>query len=222
MMEDITIIGGGLVGSLLSIYWAQAGFKVNLYERRSDVKPKHIPSGRSVNITLCERGFRVLNEVGIGESIRKRCIPLTGRVIHELNQDATYHPYGNRQEAIYAIQRNELSDALLNFAQAYPNIDIKFNQKCIDIDLPTTTLTLQNTQTNEVSQIKVDRVFAADGAFSTIRQVMSRQKRFNYSQFYHDQGYKEIVISPPKKYLNLVILLTKMLFMCGLGEILCC
>lgn len=198
-MENITIVGGGIVGSLLSIYWAKAGFKVTLYERRSDLKQKDRSSGRSVNITLCERGFRVLNEVGIGESIRKLCLPLTGRMIHELHQDATYHPYGNRQEAIYAIERNELSHTLLNFARAYPNIDIQFNQKCIDIDLPTTTLTLQNTQTGEISQIKAQRVFAADGAFSAIRQVMGKQKRFNYSQSYHEQGYKEIVISPPPR-----------------------
>ena len=34
--KNITIIGAGLVGSLLSIYLARRGYKVSVYERRGD------------------------------------------------------------------------------------------------------------------------------------------------------------------------------------------
>jgi flavin-dependent dehydrogenase len=36
MSEKITIIGGGLAGSLAAIYMAKRGFEVNLFERRPD------------------------------------------------------------------------------------------------------------------------------------------------------------------------------------------
>ena len=38
MKKDITIIGAGLVGSLLSVYLAKRGHKVRMYERRGDMR----------------------------------------------------------------------------------------------------------------------------------------------------------------------------------------
>ena len=36
--KHITIIGAGLVGSLLSIYLQKRGYKVDVYERRADMR----------------------------------------------------------------------------------------------------------------------------------------------------------------------------------------
>ena len=89
-----------------------------------------------------------------------------------------------------------MNQALLNFAEAHENIDFSFNQKCIDVDLSTATLKLQNLETDEIYQVQADRIFAADGAFSPVRRKMQRLKCFNYSQEYWQQGYKEIIIPP--------------------------
>ena len=40
-MENIIVVGAGLVGSLLSIYLTRAGFKVSIYERSIDPR-QHI------------------------------------------------------------------------------------------------------------------------------------------------------------------------------------
>ncbi|MBW4635189.1 MAG: FAD-dependent monooxygenase [Iphinoe sp. HA4291-MV1] len=195
-MENIIIVGAGLVGSLLSVYLARAGFKVSVYERNSDPRQINMQSGRSINITLSERGFKALDAVGAADVVRQLCIPVYGRIMHAQDGELTYQPYGNNKEAIYSIGREDLSKALISFAQKHENIEFSFNQKCIDIDLPTATLKLQNLKTGEITQVQADRIFAADGAHSPVRHKMQRLKRFNYSQEYLEQGYKEIIIPP--------------------------
>ena len=38
MGKNVTIIGAGLVGSLWAVYLSRAGYKVTIYERRSDIR----------------------------------------------------------------------------------------------------------------------------------------------------------------------------------------
>jgi kynurenine 3-monooxygenase len=195
-MESIIIIGAGLVGSLLSIYLARAGFNVSVYERNSDPRQINLPSGRSLNITLSERGLYGLNAVGLGDTVLKFCIPIYGRMMHGKNGDLTYQPYGNNKEALYSIERNDLTKELLSFAEKHENIKFYFDEKCSDIDLATATLKLQNVKTGKITQIQADRIFGADGSFSIVRHKMQRLKRFNYSQEYCDHGYQEFIIPP--------------------------
>ncbi|NEP01032.1 MAG: FAD-dependent monooxygenase [Symploca sp. SIO2E9] len=193
-MEHAIIVGAGLVGSLLSLYLARADFKVSIFERNSDPRQVNLQAGKSINITLCERGFQALDAVGVGNLVRELCIPLYGRIIHSKDGQCTYQPYGNNQEAIYTIGREDLSRVLLDFSQKYKNIDFYFQQKCIGIDLQTATLELQELNKGIITQVQGQRIFAADGAYSAIRQKMQRLKRFNYSQEYLEQGYREIII----------------------------
>ena len=62
-MKDVTIIGAGLVGSLLSLYLLKRGYKVRLYERRPDMRKEKISAGRSINLALSDRGIKALEEV---------------------------------------------------------------------------------------------------------------------------------------------------------------
>lgn len=61
--KDITIIGAGLVGSLLSIYLSKKGHKVKVFERRGDMRKEKMIAGRSINLALSDRGIRALEEV---------------------------------------------------------------------------------------------------------------------------------------------------------------
>ena len=52
-----------------------------------------------------------------------------------------------------------------------------------------------NLKTNEIFEDKADVVFAADGAYSAIRyNSMQKVDRFNFSQFYVEDGYKELLL----------------------------
>ncbi|MCB0708262.1 MAG: FAD-dependent monooxygenase, partial [Chitinophagaceae bacterium] len=77
--NETVIIGAGLVGSLLSVYLCKRGYKVKIYERRSDMRKADLVAGRSINLALSDRGIKALEEVGLMEEIRKICIPMHGR-----------------------------------------------------------------------------------------------------------------------------------------------
>ena len=36
--KNVVIVGAGLVGSLWAVYLSKAGYKVTIYERRSDIR----------------------------------------------------------------------------------------------------------------------------------------------------------------------------------------
>src|SRR5215208_632217 len=82
MKKEVTIVGAGLVGSLLSIYLSKRGYKVSIYERRGDMRKEAVEAGRSINLALSDRGIKALTEVGIASQVLKIAIPMHGRSIH--------------------------------------------------------------------------------------------------------------------------------------------
>ena len=86
MNKNVTIVGAGLVGSLLSIYLARRGYKINMYERRPDMRKAKMNAGKSINLALSDRGWRGLEGVGIADDIKKIAIPMYGRQIHNKEQ----------------------------------------------------------------------------------------------------------------------------------------
>ena len=59
MKKDITIVGAGLVGSLCALYMTKRGHKVNIFERRKDLRSEIITVGKSINLALSERGCQI-------------------------------------------------------------------------------------------------------------------------------------------------------------------
>src|SRR5688572_2603081 len=99
-MKEVTIVGAGLVGSLWAVYMSRAGYKVTIFELRDDIRKADISAGKSINLALSNRGWKALDEVGVGDEIRKIAIPMSGRIMHDLEGDLTYQPYGKEGEAI--------------------------------------------------------------------------------------------------------------------------
>lgn len=192
--ERIVIVGAGLVGSVAAVCLAERGFGVDVYERSADVRKARLDAGKSINITLCERGLKALDEVGAGDLVRRIAVPAYGRLIHSADGELTFQPYGNNNEAIYSVSRNELNRVLLDFASSRPGIRFFFEERCTGIDLATNTIELKNTSTAEVVRQRADRIIGADGAYSAVRLHLQRKNRFNYSQQYWHQGYKELIV----------------------------
>jgi kynurenine 3-monooxygenase len=193
-MENLVIVGAGLVGSLLSIYLARLGYKVRVYERRMDPRKTEATPYRSINITLCRRGLCALERVGISEAATNIAVPALGRVIHDPLSKTTYQPYSNRGEAILSVSRHRLNQLLLDHAGVYGNIELHFNEECVGLDLQSNKLRFQNRMSGSQSTCSFTRVFGADGAFSRLRDHCQRRTRFNYSQCYSIQAYKELVM----------------------------
>ncbi len=194
-MKQATIIGSGLVGSLWAIYLAKAGYQVEVFEKRSDMRLTKISAGKSINLATSYRGWKALDEVGIGNEIRKIAIPMHGRTIHNLDNTLAYQPYGSSGQAIYSVSRGEINAKLMDIAEEKLNTKINFNQECVNVDFDNGVTYLRHTQTGELSEYKSDVVFATDGAFSAARySAMQKLDRFSYSQNYIPDGYREILL----------------------------
>src|SRR3954471_11764540 len=140
-METILVAGAGLVGSLLSIYLARLGHQVQLFDRYPDFREAEAPGGKSINLTLCERGFAALDRVGVGDRVRSISVPCYGRVIHGVDGTLEYQPYGTRREAIHSVSRNHLNRVLLGLAMEQPTLECHFKKRILEVDLTLPSLT---------------------------------------------------------------------------------
>ena len=195
MSQKITLVGGGLAGSLMSIYLAKKGFDVHLYERRGDMRQGKYEGGRSINLALSTRGINALSKVGLVDDILNISIPMKGRMMHSVAGDLAYQAYGREDQMIYSVSRGELNIKLLQLADQYPNIHMYFDHKCTNANLETNEITFVNAA-GEVVKDKSDVVLSTDGAFSAVRDAMIRYPRYNFSQTYENYGYKELEIVP--------------------------
>ena len=104
---DIVVIGAGLVGSLLAYILQKKGFTVTVFERYGDIR--QIPSlGRSINLVITNRGLRACDAIGGGlrEELLTLAVPVTGRVIHQLDGTVLFQRYGkDDSECNYSISR---------------------------------------------------------------------------------------------------------------------
>lgn len=193
-MEKTVVVGGGLVGALQSIYLAKRGYQVDVYERRSDLRTAKLIAGKSINLALSDRGWKALERAGISDDIKEISIPMHGRMMHSISGELTYQPYGKDGQAIYSVSRGELNRKLLQCAGKYENVSLYFDKKCLELDLNENELEFENLRTGEIKHVKADRIYGTDGAFSSVRMRMMKTDRFDYSQTYLKEGYKELSI----------------------------
>ncbi|XP_023288066.1 kynurenine 3-monooxygenase isoform X2 [Orussus abietinus] len=83
-------------------------------------------------------------------------------------------------------------------AEKYPNVHLKFNEKLLDADLDAGRMKFLDTKTNIIEETHADLIIGGDGAYSTVRKIMMKRPRFNFSQTYIEHGYVEIYIPPGK------------------------
>ncbi len=195
-MKDFTIVGGGLVGALQSVFLAQRGFNVHLFERRPDLRTADIYQGRSINLAVSNRAWKALRKVGAEETIRQIAIPMYKRTMHDTKGNLSFQPYGKEGEAIYSVSRGELNKTLLQIADTYENTNMHFNARCTDVDLDNKKISFVNDETEEKSTQSYQYLIGTDGAFSAVRHRLMFNDRFTYSQTYIEHGYKELHIEP--------------------------
>lgn len=193
MKQRITIIGGGLSGSLLAIYMAKRGFEINLFERRPDMRKTSNYQGRSINLALSTRGLNALSKIGLDAEVLSDAIPMYGRMMHSKTGELSYHPYGKDGQAINSVSRGRLNTKLIELADEFPNIHLHFNTRCVDVDMEKTTATFE-LENGSHKTVESDRIIGTDGAFAATRGKLQISDRFNYSQQYLHVGYKELVI----------------------------
>jgi kynurenine 3-monooxygenase len=192
--KSIALVGAGLTGPLLALSLAERGFRVDIYERRPDMRNGEAGAGRSINLAISTRGIHALREAGLWEEMRRIIVPMKGRTMHSVEGELTFQPYGkNENEVINSISRADLNVALVNAAEAR-GVRFHFSERCNGIDLKTAELRLRDEISGKETVIESPVVIGTDGSASAIRLEMLKLGRFNFSQQYLDYGYKELTI----------------------------
>ena len=86
MARSVTILGAGLVGSLLAIILRKRGYEVVIYERRPDMRKAAIGAAApSINLAMSARGWKALDLAGLRHGYGSPChtyvrpLPAPGR-----------------------------------------------------------------------------------------------------------------------------------------------
>ncbi len=188
----ISIVGGGLVGSLLATGLARRGVEVELLERREDIRRGGAYGGRSINLAVSVRGIHALKGLGLAEEVLSRGIPMKGRMMHSVSGELTYQPYGVEDwQCIYSISRAELNRQLLTSAER-AGAGIRFGKKLTSARIGQQGVVLDF----EGEQIERKHVIGTDGSASVLRREVIAQAKARCSETQLDYGYKELTIPP--------------------------
>ena len=195
-MARFVLIGSGLAGGLLAAYLGRRGHDVDLYERRADPREGNLVGGRSINLAISTRGIHALKQLGIADEALKQAIPMRGRMIHNRTGALHFSPYDvDPKNCINSIGRGALNTTVIEAAQRYPKVRVRFNHKCTDVNLDSAVAHLETL--NGPVTARGDAIIGVDGAFSAVRKSMQiKSKNFHYDESYLAHGYKELTIPP--------------------------
>lgn len=195
-MKEVSIIGAGLAGTLLALYLAQRGYKLELFDARSDIRLMPTNDSRSINLALSCRGITGLAGVGISSEVEKLMVPMRARAIHDRQGQIKYQAFGRtHEEHINAIQRNELNKLLLNEAEKNPRVTLNFNTKLSGIDFAKKIMCFE-TEHGPLNK-PYQHLIGADGAGSKVREHLQEQQIIQATRTFLPYGYKELSIGAP-------------------------
>ncbi|MFJ1269569.1 FAD-dependent oxidoreductase [Legionella lytica] len=199
-MKEISIIGAGLAGTLLTLYLAKRGYKLHVFDARPDLRVSQSHDGRSINLALSCRGITGLAGIGIMPEIEQLMVPMRARAIHDAQGQIKYQSFGrHHEEYINAVERNELNKLLLNEAEKYPHVRFSFNSKLSHLDLENKVMHFK-TQHEEHLNVPYQYLIGADGVNSCVREQLSSHGLIKATRSFLSYGYKELSIGAPGQH----------------------
>lgn len=195
--RKLAIVGAGPVGCLAAMAFAKAGWNVEIYEGRPDMRlpsTKAANQQRSINLAISHRGLAALDAIDASATQRlmQAVIPMRGRMIHLSNGDLDSQLYDRDGQCINSIDRALFNEELLREALALPNVHAFFDHKILSADFDQRILTIRKTVSKEDLTVNFDLCIGADGSYSIIRRQLMRVVRMNYQQEYIRHEYIEL------------------------------
>ncbi len=195
-MRHVTILGAGLTGPLLALYFARRGYRVDVYEQSPNFREHGFTGGRSINLALSDRGIRGLEGARVDDEVMKDAIPMKGRMVHALDGKTELQPYSRTGRHINSISRGRLNITMVNASGYHEDVKFHFDFACTNVDFEQKQITLQHSSGEEIVR-DVDLLFGADGANSALRHAMERDvEDFTAHTDWLSHGYKELEIPP--------------------------
>merc|ERR1712137_1528657 len=190
----VAILGAGLAGSLAAALLGKRGYTVDVYEKRDDSRSDTFTwEGRSINLALSARGRKSLRKLGIEDKIVARCIPMKGRIMHDISGKLSFMPYGVGDQSVLSAGRQMLNEELMTAAESNPNVKFHFKTSCKQVNIRETSFVAIDEEGNQ-KKVNSDVIIGADGSYSSVRSSLQRRKGINYEQSYLPHGYKELTI----------------------------
>jgi kynurenine 3-monooxygenase len=193
--EEYTLVGSGLVGSLLALFLARRGAEVRVLERRPDLRKERIRAGRSINLAISVRGLHALAQVGLEGQALEHAIPMRGRAIHSAEGALLFQPYGkDDSQCIHSISRGWLNGLLMSAAEATGRVHIEFHHRVRAVEVASGAVTAVDERSGQEAVFHSAAVVGTDGAGSVVREAVvaaeagtSREERLAH-------GYKELTL----------------------------
>ena len=195
MLQKAVIIGAGPAGLLLAHYLLRRGkYRVEIYERRADFRLADISQSRTFPISLQERGRAAIREIaGLEEAVSAASVFCNGTKIYRQHGKARKI---SRAIPILTIDRHCLVVILLqHLTQTYlsEQFTIEFGCHCVQVDRQAKIAIVQPEQ-GEAFSIAYDRLVAADGARSQIRDDLVQKAGLQCEQNYTPDAYKSVFL----------------------------
>src|SRR5690242_9974124 len=192
----ITLIGAGLVGSLLATLLAQRGFRVEVFERRPDPRMHGFLGGRSINLALAERGLHALQQAGLAEPVLAQAVMMRGRMVHT-DGAVNLQRYGrDDSEVIWSVSRGDLNMLLMDAAER-AGAALHFDAALAEADFAKGSITLADAA-GARHEYPAKMLLGCDGAGSALRAAMARATDLGERVEPLGHGYKELEIPPGK------------------------
>lgn len=178
---NVVVIGAGIGGLTAGIALKQAGYSVQLFDRVKDLRPV------GAGISLWSNGVKVLNRLGLGQSIaaiggqmnRMEYRTQTGDLLNQIDLLPLISQVGQRP---YPVARRDLQQLLLDAFQD----DVHLDHNCIGVEEDETGVTAYFENGH---QARGDLLVAADGVRSILRTyVIGRKVEPQYGGYVNWNG----------------------------------
>ncbi len=215
-MQTVTIMGAGPAGLLLAHYLLSRGqYKVKLYERRGNpLRDRFSQSSdtdrrasdpddrrsrrRTFPISLQQRGLDAIAGIpGLKAAIAEEGIFSSGTLLHRKKGKPRQV---KRKLPLLLINRQQIVEVLLSqLLEKYDaeQVDIQFDCTCVGLDTDSQTITLtvaKDTDRAETFTTPYERLVAADGARSSVRDALIAQADLQCEQSVVPDAYKSLEV----------------------------